>query len=393
MQRRYVPFTEVKKRPALIVDSLHPYGLTLSHWRGAPTPAPLRDDTSAGSALTALRLNYPGLETELVTANHFDIDGFVGIWSLLNPNKALENEVLLREMALIGDFRELDLQRPFADEALKLVCWLNAEEKARFYPPFGADDLEDSEVRLSPPKFDYFLQIFGEVLDNPERGRSLWQAEYDRVKADYALIHGPQTRITRVKELGLLIVETPQPVHYYALFSLTTGFDIVVSMYSENRYELEYKYTTWVDLASRPTLPRVSLSPLVSQLNKMEQNVGRWSAEAVTDTGPILRLNAQSLSKMERYAHPFERPIYASAIEPALFKQTVLDFFRKSYLGIEPKKDWSWNEIKRLGQGAVSKVGSVKIIAKLLTFQDLEVVLPIERSLADCLLNYQVVFG
>jgi len=182
-------------------------------------------------------------------------------------------------------------------------------------------------------------------------------------------------------------------VHYYALFSLTTGFDIVVSMYSENRYELEYKYTTWVDLASRPTLPRVSLSPLVSQLNKMEQNVGRWSAEAVTDTGPILRLNAQSLSKMERYAHPFERPIYASAIEPALFKQTVLDFFRKSYLGIEPKKDWSWNEIKRLGQGAVSKVGSVKIIAKLLTFQDLEVVLPIERSLADCLLNYQVVFG
>jgi hypothetical protein len=347
MQRKYIPFTEVKKRPALIVDSLHPYGQMLSHWRGAPTPAPLRDDTSAGSVLTALRLNYPDLETELVTANHFDIDGFVGVWSLLHPDKALANEALLREMAIIGDFRELDLQRPFADEALKLVCWLNAEEKARFYPPFGADELEDSEVRLSPPKFDYFLQAFGEVLDNPEMGRAQWQEEYDRVKEDYAVIHSFQTRITWVKELGLVIVETPQPVHYYALFSVTSGFDIVLSIYSENRYELEYKYTTWVNLASRPTLPRVSLNDLVQQLNAAEKQPGHWYAESVTDTGPILRLNAQSLSKMERYAHPFERPIYASSLETELFKQTVLNFFQKCYAGIEAKKDWSWDEIKQ----------------------------------------------
>jgi hypothetical protein len=169
--------------------------------------------------------------------------------------------------------------------------------------------------------------------------------------ADYALIHGLQTQITPVKELGLIIVETPQPVHYYALYSMTTGFDIVLALYSQNRYELEYKYTTWVDLASRPTLPRVSLSPLVAQCNKMETNPGRWSAESVTDTGPILRLNAQSLSKMERYAHPFERPIYSSSIQPELFKQTVLDFFRKSYVGVTPKKDWTWEEIKRLGAG------------------------------------------
>jgi len=143
MARRYIPFYEVKNRPALIVDSIHPYGLMLSHWRGAPTPTELRDDTSAGSVLNALKVNYPGLAAELVTANHFDIDGFVGIWSLLNPEKALEYEPLLRQMALIGDFRELDLRSPAAEKALKLVCWLNAIEKERFYPPFGADELED----------------------------------------------------------------------------------------------------------------------------------------------------------------------------------------------------------------------------------------------------------
>ena len=34
------------------------------------------------------------------------------------------------------------------------------------------------------------------------------------------------------------------------------GFDIVVAMYEGQRYEVELKYTTFVDIQSRPTLPR-----------------------------------------------------------------------------------------------------------------------------------------
>ena len=45
----------------------------------------------------------------------------------------------------------------------------------------------------------------------------------------------------------------------------------VLSIYDNNRYELEYKYTTWVDIVSRPTLPRIDLSPLANQLNQLEK--------------------------------------------------------------------------------------------------------------------------
>lgn len=90
-KKQFIPFSELKTRPAIIVDSNHPNGLVLSHWRGAPTPASLKDDTSAGIVLNAIRVDYQGLDLTYVTANHFDIDGFVGVWSLLHPELAMEH--------------------------------------------------------------------------------------------------------------------------------------------------------------------------------------------------------------------------------------------------------------------------------------------------------------
>src|SRR5690606_28906396 len=95
-KKQFIPFSELKNKAAIIVASNHPNGLVLSHWRGAPTPEALRDDTSAGIVLNAIRANVPGMELPYVTANHFDIDGFVGVWSLLNSEQALEQEELLR---------------------------------------------------------------------------------------------------------------------------------------------------------------------------------------------------------------------------------------------------------------------------------------------------------
>src|SRR5690606_13769044 len=112
---RYLPFPEIRQNQAIIVDSFHPNGLVLSHWRGAPTPVPLREDTSAGIVLQALKQNWPDLATyRYVTANHFDVDALVGVWALLNPEKALQQEETLRQMAVTGDFRELVLSHPHA---------------------------------------------------------------------------------------------------------------------------------------------------------------------------------------------------------------------------------------------------------------------------------------
>lgn len=350
IKRQFIPFGEVKEKKAIIVDSMHPNGLVLSHWRGAPAPTEVRDDTSAAMVLHAMRLNLPGLELPYVTANHFDIDGFVGVWSLLNPELALENEELLRLMAHIGDFRELDLNHPLAGEALKLVCWLNTRERDMFYAPFGAEESEEKEAKRCVDKFRYFLREFGRVLQDPDWEKPVWEEEVADVLLGYRDMYKPDTKLERFPDIGLIVINTQKPVHYYSLFSRTIGFDMVLSCYEGNRYELEYKYTTWIDFVSRPTLPRISLKPLAEQLNALETSGYTWTADNFTETGPLLRLEGKDLSRMERYDHPTTREIYASSIPADQMKQVVVDYFRERYAGMAPKRYWAWEEVKALNK-------------------------------------------
>ncbi|MCI1186088.1 hypothetical protein MON38_01560 [Hymenobacter sp. DH14] len=352
MNRDFVPFAQLRQQPTIVVDSVGLGAvLTLAHWRGAATPAPLRDDTSAGSALRALHHPAtPGLEAGTVTANHFDVDGFVGVWALLNPALALRHEELLRLVAGLGDFREIDFAHPLARHALQLVCWLNAEEKARFYEPFGAPARRRREDEASAEKFEWFLPRFASVLENPESGRAAWQPEVDRVHAAVARLQAPPTQRRVYPEIGLAVVETPAPAPYYALFGPTAGSDIVLSVYEGRRYELEYKYTTWIDLESRPTLPRLSLAPLAARLNALETSGRVWAADGITDTGPLLRLTGKKLTKAERYADPDGRPIYASSIAPEVLEREVVAFFRTGYAGIVAKNYWTWAEVKAFSQ-------------------------------------------
>ncbi|GGG36141.1 DUF6687 family protein [Hymenobacter glacieicola] len=350
--KHFVPFRQLRQQPTIVVDSTGLGAvLTLAHWRGAATPVPLRDDTSAGSVLRALHQPAtPGLEAAAVTANHFDVDGFVGVWALLNPALALRHEPLLRMVATLGDFREINWADPLADHALQLVCWLNAEEKARFYEPFGAPIRRRREDEASAEKFEWFLPRFAAVLENPALGQAAWQPEYSRVKQAAAVMQSPATVMRPYPELGLVVVRTPEPVPYYALFSPTAGLDMVLSLYDGQRYEFEYKYTTWIDLESRPTRPRLPLDALATRLNELEPGARRWTFDGITDTGPLLRLSGQDLTKAQRYADPDQRPIYSSAIPPAQLEEEVVAFFRRRYAGMEPRRYWSWADIRAVGE-------------------------------------------
>jgi hypothetical protein len=349
--RYFVPFAQLRRQPTIVVDGTGlGAALTLAHWRGAATPPALRDDTSAGSCLRALRAPAtPGLEARAVTANHFDIDGFIGVWSLLHPELALTHETLLRLTATLGDFRELDWQHPLADHALRLACWLNAEEKVRFYEPFGAPARRRREDEASAEKFAWFLPRFTEIMLNPEAGRAAWEPEYLRTQQALTQLRGPLTQRADYPEIGLAVIRTPQPVPYYALFGPTAGFDWVLSLYDGQRYELEGKYTTWIDLESRPTLPRLALAPLAARLNALEKSNYQWAADPLTDTGPLLRLAGRQLAKAERYADPDGRPIYASSLAASAVEAEVAGFLRKGYSGVQPKKYWTWAEVRAAG--------------------------------------------
>ena len=68
----------------------------------------IRGDTSTDMVLNAIQSNHPLLSNiSLVTVNHFDIDAFMSVWALMNPETCRKFKDAIRECAHIGDFREL----------------------------------------------------------------------------------------------------------------------------------------------------------------------------------------------------------------------------------------------------------------------------------------------
>jgi len=363
----------------------------------------LRGDTSTDSVLNGIQQHDKMiLKCKYVSTNHFDVDSFLSVWSLINFKESLNYEIILRESARIGDFRELRLDYRYQYEALFITCWLNTIEKLLFYRPFESMiTMSDGEMN-SKQKFDYFLINFKSILINPccYNVKSQCHDEYERVLKGYQVVnhstiiiplplqyhiqHKQQQHQTSllvpfstvaptsvsssspvassepssleptsleptssepsscrlsyddkylhhtlsyIKSIGLVIVRTPEPIHYYSLFSISRSYDMILSIYSNHRYEVELKYTTMVDIHSRPTLPRVDMHYLVNYLNTLENNKNRniyysnsnsnydvydivnanrddgnccngdnnegqyvWHADSITDSGPILRL-------------------------------------------------------------------------------------------------------
>lgn len=359
---KYIPWAELDDFTArdlaqtVVVDCTHPsVSISLTHHRQVKAlPPSLRGDASTDVVLNALEQKHPLLyrDKQYVSCNHFDVDGYLSVLAALKPQLALQYNNLFRCAARIGDFRELvvDEQGTLGGKeeeahALEVCCWLNALEMQRFWKPFDKNEEDPSESLHDVDKWAYFLSpavleafeavIRGDVnampsddaTTNQAHSRS-WQAERDIVHRDSMLV--ANSSITKVPEVGLVVIgPLPQPVHYYALFSATIGVDVLLTLVITPNgglvAEVEQKYTTFVDLAFRPTLPRVDLLPLASLLNALEAKHGGltkpgvwgqeahseavWVGERFVDSGPLLRLErrGQPLTKASRYGHPSER--------------------------------------------------------------------------------------
>jgi len=340
--RKFIPYREIGEKDVLIIDGQHKSCVKLSHWGGANTMIEVADDSSAGIVLNAIEKSHEALDRELVSASHFDIDGFVGVWSVFYPEKAVQIGHILKHMAFTGDFREFDPDFKDAETTLKLVCWINHLEKEKFYPPFGVHN----ELSSCTKKFDFFLEHFNDVLDNVDGYDEIWKKEYDKVSNDIEIMNSGDTMIEHFPEISLTVVETREPLHYYAITGKTVGNDMVLSIFDNNRYELEYKYTTWIDMVSRPTWPRLKLTQLIESLNAIEKSGYKWYMDRLADSGPILRLIDSPVPKVIRYGQPYNREIFSSSIDKDILKKIIVNFFKEKYKNIIPKPVWTARELR-----------------------------------------------
>jgi hypothetical protein len=215
--------------------------LQLSHWHANTTPAEFKADTSTEIALRFI--DSPQAEAwhdAVVINNHFDTDGLLSVWTLLEPDAARERRALLVAAAEAGDFDA------WPDDPRGL--WLDAAVRAL------VQDCEDDEQ-----SYEIALAALPKLVDEIDSRADLWGPEWERIQSAQSEIESGLLVPVRMGALGIVhhkpgIQEIPGPlltrelegcVRWLLIFERDAALDY--------RYELPHH--AWAETVKRPRIP------------------------------------------------------------------------------------------------------------------------------------------
>jgi len=296
----YIPYDELGDRPNIIVDgAANPHTLiTLSHWPDSDTPEVLKDDLSAQIVFRYLDRPESWVQADAVSNNHFDEDGLVGIFSLVNPDHAQRQRSLLIDVAAAGDFGTYRF-REAARTTFVLSTFADPE-----LSPLDAGIFKQPYPRLAARLYQEMLPRLPEILGDLDRWRRYGELEDAFLEEGEAKVRAGQVQIEEIPELDLAIVRLPESLsgrkvhrftqdrraacHPMALHNVIRSFRILLMQ--ERNYEFQYRYESWVQYITKRPMPRVDLAPLAQQLSEMESGNGRWEFDGVDEITPKLAL-------------------------------------------------------------------------------------------------------
>lgn len=283
---RYRRYDRLSGTPHVVVDGSAQDGttLTLSHWPGSATPDDLRADLSAEIVFRYLDAPSHHVDVEWVSNNHFDQDGLVGVFALTQPDDAYARRDRLVDIARAGDFSSYD-DRDAARAAITMAA-LGAEA--------GADDGHDA--------YDAVLPRTIEIVDHVDRFRRHWSDQDAHITATETAIADGTVTVGEVGDVDVAIVTIPDgwgervvqqfsalatnAVHPYALHNATDRLVIVTVQGA--RVQVQYRYETWVQLATRRPRPRVDLTELAAELTALDTGEDGWTFDGVSTLSPRL---------------------------------------------------------------------------------------------------------
>ncbi len=285
----FVPEEDVRGTPNVVVDGARQEGtvLALSHWPASGTPASLRADTSAEIVTRYLDAQPTGPTVQTITINHYDEDGLLGIWLLLErPPRGSPLRAMAVAAAEAGDFGVWT--DPWAAR-IAIAAMRMAERGATPFPEVGRAFAEAGTGDPAGRLYRALLPRTGRLLTDPEGHRMLWKADWERITADQALLDAGEATLTEDATTDVAVLRTPRPLHPMAVHPRTERMR-VLTVAPDGTLTLTHRYETWVDYASRPLAPRVDLTPLAGRLSASERNAGDWVFEGVGVITPRLFL-------------------------------------------------------------------------------------------------------
>ena len=303
---RFLPYNDTSSIPNIIVDGTANEGtvLTLSHWRQSGTPEDLMADTSAEIVFKYLDSPRHRANADIVSNNHFDQDGLVGVFALIDSELALQHRDLLIDVAEAGDFGV------FKDRtAARIVFTI-----AAFCDP-KTSPLPEHIFKLRYPEhaaelYRDLLSRLGDMLTNLNNYRRLWQDEDSMLTESEGLLDSGTVTIEERPELDLAVIRIPEdlaasevhrftqrqwaPCHPFAVHNRTRCSRL--AYVQGNRLEFQYRYESWVRMATLRPMLRVDLAPLAEELNREESLGAEWKFDGADRIAPRFERKGNSVS-------------------------------------------------------------------------------------------------
>ena len=188
-----MPYDQLGDTPNVIVDgsaNAHTT-LTLSHWPHSGTPLDYRDDVSAQIAFRFLDRPRGYEPARVVSNNHFDEDGVVSVFALVEPDTAQARRSFLIDVASAGD-----LEVWSSRDALRVALTINAITEERGYDTAAL--------------YHEMLPRLVDMCDHVDRFRSHWETADAQTEAGLAALDDATITIDELPELDLAVVTIPE---------------------------------------------------------------------------------------------------------------------------------------------------------------------------------------
>jgi hypothetical protein len=312
--RHYVPAQLLDGRPHLIVDGAPRPGTvcTLSHWPGTPTPDALRADLSAEIALRALARPDLVPDVDAVSIDHYDEDGVASLALMVVEGLADAHAGALVEAARVGDFGVVT-DRRHALVAFALAALADPERTP--VPGLRPGRRPDDWLEVCSAAATEALAQLPALVEAPEDHEVLWHDEAAAYDAAHDAIASGRVTIDEHADADLAVVRLAgapddpavlaagwagRPVHPAAVHSVT-ACTRVATLWGR-RYEVRYRYETWVRLESHRPRLRVDLTQLAAQLSALEGGPAAWVFDGASAITPALhRVGDDSSLEPERF--------------------------------------------------------------------------------------------
>jgi len=286
---------ELADVPKLSVDGTVANAVHFSHWQGNETPASVKADTSTEIALNlAAAPNRDELTRgiDLVTNNHFDTDGVLSVWTVLNGAHALEFRDGLIAAAEAGDFSELSTE----DGVRASIVIQGSDSPTDNAGSPLARQLAGEDVDDDARAYQLILPHVESVLTRTGEYEALWRDAWDRIAAALDSFAKGASRVVEDTQTKLSIVTLAReifspsgfkPTRHSAPFTAISNqasgevFLIATPLRDGWAYRVDYPYYSWAETVVRPKIQRRNFSPLVAELNELEKSApARWRLDS-----------------------------------------------------------------------------------------------------------------